>query len=159
MTKNQLSELIEESIQLELNMAELYKLFSGTYPEGNDFWRQLYLEEKSHAALIRTGHDSFMKHGDFPRDMISSSIEGLKTSNAKTEKLLADCKATPPDHHEACRLAIERESDVGEAHYAVFMNKDAANSLEAVFQQLNRADIDHEKRIQAHGLSLETTSD
>lgn len=154
METNCLSELIEESINLELNVAELYKAFSAVYSEASDFWWQLHLEEKSHAALIRAGRDSFMKRGKFPRDLIASSIEALKTSNAKVESLIASCKTSPPDHHEACRSAIELENESGEMHYTMFMKKNADDSLETVFQQLNRNDKDHEERIRAHCISI-----
>ena len=44
-------------------------------------------------------------------------------------------------------LAILLENEAGESHYSMFMDKDAEDTIESVFQQLNRKDKDHEKRI------------
>ena len=40
-----LSQLIDESIKLELNVAKIYMFFSDTFPEDSNFWWQLGLEE------------------------------------------------------------------------------------------------------------------
>ena len=150
MENNRLSELIEESIQLELNVADLYKLFSEALPEDNDFWWQLHLEEKSHATLIRAARDSFVKRGKFPYDLVANSIEDLKASNAKLERLIAEFKINPPNRQTACKTAVELENESGEMHYTRFMEKEAGNAVETVFQQLNRGDKEHEKRIREY---------
>jgi hypothetical protein len=150
METNRLSELIEESIALELNVAELYKVFSEALQEDNEFWWQLYLEEKSHATLIRAARDSFVKRGKFPYDLVTDSIDDLKVSNAKVVELIAHYKVNPPDRHEACKIAVELENAAGEIHYTRFMEKSADNSVETVFQQLNRGDKEHEERIREH---------
>lgn len=151
---NGLPELLKESIQLELNVAELYRIFSMALPEDNGFWWQLYQEEKSHAILIRAARDSQKKRGKFPDKLVASSIEDLQQSNAKVTVLIKQFRTTPPTRKEACRIAIELENESGELHFTRFMEKSAENSLETVFQQLNRGDIEHEKRIRAHGLSI-----
>lgn len=145
-----LNELIEESIRLELNAAELYKIFSSALPEDNDFWWQLHLEERSHATLIRAARDSFVKRDKFPHDLIASSVEELKTSNAKVEEHIATFKTRAPDRQEACMVALELENESGELHYTRFMEKEADNGIETVFQQLNRGDKEHEKRIREY---------
>lgn len=157
MTMSALSELIEESINLELSVAALYKLFANAYPEDHGFWWQLHLEEKSHAALLRSGRDSFVKRDKFPLDLIDSSTEDLKASIAKVENLIHHCKTTLPNQLEACKMAIELENESGEMHYTQFMKKDPDNSLETVFQQLNRNDKNHEERIRAHCLTIVDT--
>ena len=154
METNPLDELIEESIRLELNVADLYKTISEALPEEKDFWWQLHVEEKSHAALIRAARDSFAKRGKFPRDLIADSIEDLKRSNAKVEMLTGKFKVTPPTRLVACEVAVELENEAGETHYTTFMEKDASNAVENVFQQLNRGDKDHERRIRAHRQSI-----
>ena len=44
---------IDESIQLELNVAELYKIFNQEFQEDAYFWRALSEEEENHANLIK----------------------------------------------------------------------------------------------------------
>lgn len=149
-----LPDLLEESIQLELNVAELYRIFSMALPEDNDFWWQLYLEEKSHAILIRAARDSLEKRGEFPDRLVTSSIEDLQQSNTKITGLIKHCRTTQPTREAACRIAIELENESGELHFTRFMEKSAENSLETVFQQLNRGDKEHEERIREHCLSI-----
>ncbi len=154
METNQLDELIDESIRLELNVAELYKTFSEALPEEQDFWWQLHIEEKSHAALIRAARDSFAKRGKFPHDLIANSIDDLKRSNAKVEMLTGKFNVTPPTPLEACEVAVALENEAGEMHYTRFMEKDASNAVDNVFQVLNRGDKDHERRIREHRQSI-----
>ena len=150
MEKNRLDELIEESIALEHNVAALYQTFSETLPEDSDFWWQLHLEEKSHASLIRAAKESFAKRGKFPYDMVADSIEDLKNSNVKIKGLTGHFQANPPTRSGACEIAITLENNAGEIHYTQFMERDAGNPVEAVFQQLNRGDKDHEQRIREY---------
>lgn len=149
MNPNELSELINESIRLELNVAELYRIFSALEAD-HDFWWQLSLEEKSHATLIRSARDSFEKRGKFPASLVAGSIDELRASNTKLKRLIERYSTVPPDRHEACRIAVELENEAGELHFTQFMNKEAANAMETVFQQLNRNDKEHEERIRAH---------
>jgi hypothetical protein len=151
-----LSELINESIRLELNAAELYRLFSKTYAEHSDFWWQLHLEEKSHAILIRAAGDSFKKRGRFPSSMVVNSLEELQESNQRIKQLIARVENDPPPQHEACHLAIELENESGELHYTKFMEKESDSSLDTVFRQLNRGDKAHEERIRAHRNNIST---
>ena len=154
METNHLTELIEESILLELNISALYKFFASSCPEDNEFWWQLHLEEKSHATLIRAARDSFIKRGKFPFDLVANSIEDLKKSNSKTLELIEKLQSNPPNRAEACRIAMELERESGEMHYTQFMEKNAENAVETVFQQLNRGDKEHEVRIRTHFNSI-----
>lgn len=154
METNHLTELIEESILLELNLAELYQNFAKNHSEDNEFWWQMHLEEKSHATLIRAARDSFIKRGKFPFDLVTDSIQNLKKSNSKVLELTEQCLAHPPGREEACRIAGELEQESGEMHYTRFMEKEAENVVETVFQQLNRGDKEHEERILAYLQSI-----
>ncbi len=147
-------ELIEESIRLEMNAAELYQVFSETLPEDSEFWWQLHLEERSHAALIRAARDSFANRGRFPADMVSDSVYDLKAANARIAQHVAECRLAPLSRWDACKLAIAIEEEAGETHYLRFMEKEPTNPVETVFQQLNRTDIEHQRRIRDHLAAL-----
>ncbi|MDH3982051.1 MAG: hypothetical protein OES84_04025 [Kiritimatiellaceae bacterium] len=150
MESEQLIELIKESILLEENVADLYKVFSLNIPEDSNFWWQFHLEERSHSMLLHMAKDSFVQHGVFPKDLLTNSIDALKDSNVRIEKLIEECNAKTPTRREACMMAIALENEAGEQHYMKFMEKSAESSLEAVFQQLNRDDKEHERRIREH---------
>ena len=159
MEPNHLAELIEQSIELELNMAALYGLFAEAVDEDRVFWWRLQREEKSHATLIRAARDSFVKRGKFPYDLIANSIDDLKKSNARIAELIVVFRNQAPSRCEACRTAVELEQAAGEMHYTRFMEKEAQTTVESVFQQLNRGDKEHERRIRAHCEMVENLTD
>jgi rubrerythrin len=143
-------EIIEESIQLELNVAELYRIFQEGFPEDAGFWQELHREEKSHASLLRTARDSFIKRGNFPSNLVADSLETLKASNAVVERLARKYAQALPSRREACETAIQVEESAGESHYLDFMEKAPGNSLDTVFQLLNRDDKNHAMRIREY---------
>ena len=135
MQHNQLSELIEESIRLEKNVAALYLLYAELFPEDADFWRRLHLEEESHARLIRDAKKAFVGRGKFPYELTADSVEELRQANAKVLALTEQFTSDPPSRKEACEAAILIENESGESHYTRFMEKDpesAAVTLEMV---------------------------
>ncbi|MCF7847484.1 MAG: hypothetical protein K9M45_01440 [Kiritimatiellales bacterium] len=142
--------LIDESIQLELNVAELYRIFQAAFPQDADLWRELYREEKNHAALIRSARDSFATRGNFPYDLISDSIEDLVKDNAKLTTLITRYRKKAPSRKEAFRKAVEVEKLAGESHYKKFMGRKPKTRLDSVFQQLNMDDNAHADRITAY---------
>lgn len=145
-----LEQLIDESIQLELNVATLYRVFSEKFENDRDFWWDLYLEERSHATLLRAAKDSFIKRGTFPKGLIAQSLSDLAKANARIAEEVENCRRSSFTRFEACERAILLENEVGESHYSLFMEKDAKTSIESVFQQLNREDKGHEARIKEH---------
>lgn len=154
MKQNRLNQLIDESIQLELNAAELYHLFAETIPDDADFWMQISNEEKHHASLLRSAKESFVRQGNFPLDLVVDSIELLILGNMKLKTLILKFKAFPPTQIEACETALALERDVGESHYTQFMDKNSKNAIDRIFQTLNKGDKAHERRISAHFESL-----
>ena len=64
---NKLKELANEAIQLELNVAKLYMTFQTIFPQDDEFWWDLVIEEQNHASLLRSGVEFFMQAGNKAR--------------------------------------------------------------------------------------------
>ncbi len=158
MENDHIIKLLELSIEVELGVAAMYQLFSELHPDDGEFWAQLRLEEKSHATLLRAALDSFTNRGLLPYKILATSVEGLHETNKRIEVLVDRCKASPPSRHDAFALALVLENESGEHHYNHFMEKEPENTIEEVFQQLNREDKDHEKRIRAYFDSMDSES-
>ena len=47
-------------------------------------------------------------------------------------------------------IAYEIENSAGEVHYQNYMSEDIDDDLRSIFKRLNRADIDHAKRIKEY---------
>jgi ferritin len=144
------SHLVSESIQLELNVAELYLLFHNSFPEDGAFWWELAVEEKNHAALIKSGFEDFYPMSLFPRDLLARKLKDVRMANSRLESLLATYKAASPSREEALNVALGIEQSAGEIHFQKFMEKQAESDIDKVFQDLARDDRDHSERIQAY---------
>jgi ferritin len=147
---NDITALAEESINLELNVSEIYYLFHSFFPDDENFWWKLIQEEKDHAALIRGGIEEFEPIGEFPHKILSDSLQDLKGTNKKLRSLLKQFKNTPPSRELAFNTALEIEDSAGELHFQHFMDKETNSKIDELFQFLNRQDKDHAKRIRSY---------
>lgn len=148
--KENLREFIEESIQIELNVGSLYRLFQGCCPDDSSFWWQLSLEEDNHAALIRSGKECFLPVGEFPYDILSESLEQLKKTNKQINEILDSFKEKLPSREEAFNTALKLEESAGEIHYQKFMSDSQKILINEIFQKLNSDDKDHAERIREY---------
>ena len=146
----EVSELIEESVQLELNVAELYLVFYHAFPDDADFWWRLVMEEKNHAALIRSIEEGFMPAGILPGELLSSSVDKIREANTAIVTLITRFKTAPPSRGDAFSIAHKLEESAGEIHFQTFMKKEAESGIDEMFQRLNRADKDHASRIRSY---------
>ena len=153
-----LSRIVDESIQLELNIAKLYISFHETFPEHGDFWWALHIEENNHAALIRSVKEHFVPSGQFPSDLLSSKLNELKETNSKIALLIKRYEHQPPTEAETFNVALELEESAGEIHFQKFMDKEEDSILYKIFQKLNRDDKNHALRLRSymdtHDLSI-----
>lgn len=147
---NNLSQLIDEAIKLELNVAALYMSFHHTFPEDSSFWWDLTLEEKNHAALLKSGRQHFIQHGLFPSQIVNTKLEVLVQANNELERLLEEHKETPPSRESAFNLAIKLEESAGEVHFQRAMEKEPDSPAMELFARLNKDDKDHARRIREY---------
>ncbi|MCD6174727.1 MAG: hypothetical protein J7K65_03030 [Planctomycetes bacterium] len=146
---NNLIKLAEEAMRLEYNVSKLYMIFRDAYPEDEQFWWQLVIEEGNHAALIKSGLDYFMPVGLFPDGMLPL-MEELQEANKELGSLLEKYTANPPSRETAFNVALKTEMSAGEIHFQNTMTKSADSKVLAMFQKLNQDDKDHAKRIRAY---------
>lgn len=156
---NRLTEILELSIAHEINISRLYSLFHDLYEEDEDFWWQLSVEERNHAALLHNEKSAYKHAETVPENLLADDLDALKASNAKIESLINEYTAHPSSREEALRTAYELETSVGEIHYQEFMSRKSCSLSDELFKQLNLEDKDHADRIKsymlAHGMSPE----
>ena len=146
----QLSKQIEESIKLELNVAELYNLFATAFREDFDFWQELCWEEKHHAHLIRTMKKPLLSSEEFPKELLSYSLENLIEVNNTLKSLIKKYNNKPPSRKDAFNIAISIEKSAGEIHYQHAMDVPFYLNYMEIWQKLNEDDKNHVKRISAY---------
>ena len=142
-----LEQFFDETIQLELNVAELYTIFQRAFPDDAVFWGRLVVEEKNHASLIKDGKVHFEASDKFPLEMLASSLEELRSTNSTIVKHLEKHRDTPPSREDSFNLALKLEQSAGEIHFQQFMEKSSVSTLDSIFHLLNRDDKGHAMRI------------
>ncbi|MBN1928914.1 MAG: rubrerythrin family protein [Chlorobiaceae bacterium] len=142
--------LLDESIQLELNLANLYTLFSDHFEEDEEFWWQLSMEERSHAALLQQEKKQPQPLPFFPENLLSKDLEALKANNARITGEAARFRQTPSSRAEALNLALQIEMSAGEAHFQEFMESETGSLTADIFKQLASEDQNHARRIREY---------
>lgn len=145
--KKDIFQIVEAAATLELNVAQLYLNFHHQFPDDSVFWWQLAVEEKNHAALLKSGCANLIKAGLFPAGIVPNSLNPLVAVNKRLEKILAETTANPPSRAQAFRLAIQMEESAGEIHFENFTKMPPKTMAEEMFQHLNRDDKDHARRL------------
>ncbi|MHB8148548.1 MAG: rubrerythrin family protein [Desulfobulbia bacterium] len=154
-----LSHLMNASEKLEMGIAELYSVFGKALPEDRTFWEQLSFEEKNHADLIASIHETFIPLGEeFPTSILAWTRTEVDKANQIVTDYLAAFADAAPDREKIFNAALDLELAAGEIHFQCFMKKKPENILEEMFQQLNQEDKDHSQRIHAymqqHGIAI-----
>ena len=144
-----LEKLIAEAIKLELNVSDLYLVFYEKFPEDAKFWWELVIEEKSHAALLKTINVYNSVTGDFPFDLIPDQLEIIIAANENISSLIKEFNQRP-DRISAFNTAVEIEESAGELHYQRFMESKNENEIFKVFKKLGGNDSNHSKRIRQY---------
>ncbi len=144
--------IIDASIDLELNIGKLYELYCELFPEHKEFWWKIALEEENHAALIRSVKEHFRPMGETPEALFlteSCALDDIQKVSNSITNLIENYRKKTPTIEEAFSFAYNLEKSAAELHFQEFMNKDNADlePIEQVFQSLNQADKNHALRI------------
>ncbi len=157
---NDIFAFIDEFIKLEMSVSDIYMLFNKLFPEDADFWWELAMEEKNHAALLRSGEGFLEVTGKFPLDLLAPELQELKDTNIRLDSLNTKFQEMSPSRQEAFNIAFEIENMAGELHFQEFMERNSSTEIARIFKELNKDDKDHAARIrdymEEHGISIQS---
>lgn len=145
-----LAELVQESIELELNAAGIYALFHFAFPEDAAFWWQLHIEERNHASMLRSIRETFLPISVYPEGFVLPPLQELKETNRQLQKMLEEFRRQAPGRTEAFHAALAIESSAGEIHLQNFADQPHENKIDRIFSRLIRDDKDHLERIEQY---------
>lgn len=148
-TAGELMALLEAAIALELNVSGLYGCYANAFGMDRDFWWKLSIEEKNHAALLRSGQ-LFVKNEIFPKEILCRNLEELESANREIKRLVQQFQSEPPSREEALRTALRLEESAGELHFQDSMENAPVSKVLEIFQKLNAADKGHAQRIREY---------
>lgn len=145
---NEISNLLDESIEIELNVSKLYLLYSKIFSEDKDFWWKIALEEQNHAALLKSGKE-YLEFGIFPEETVYHDLKKLVESNSEIKGLIENYERRPPLMDEAYRAALRLEESASEIYFQKIMEKDSDSKVIKIFQGLNSMNKNHAERIKS----------
>ena len=145
-----LEQFIDEAIQLELNAAEIYTIFSKAIPEDANFWATLAWEEKNHAVVLKTGKDVLLPIDQFPVEILPNVIQVLADTNKWLDSLKEEFTECKPDRKTAFLTAVKIESSAGELHFQLMMESSCDSNVIKILQELCEDYIHHLKRIREY---------
>jgi len=148
--KYSLEQFIDEAIQLELNAAAIYTIFSEAIPEDANFWATLAWEEKNHAAVLKTGKDVLMPLDQFPVEILPDVIQVLIDTNKWLDSLKEGFSKCRLDRKTAFSTAVKIESSAGEQHFQRVMESSTDSHFIKILQELCEDDINHLNRIREY---------
>jgi len=148
-------QFLNESVSLELNIGDLYQLFSVKFPMDYNFWWKLSIEEMNHAAIIRSINDVFLSENILPVDSIGNQTEELKNMNTFIRDRVEQYKLGSITRIEAFKFAYDIENSIGESHFELFMTAKPNSTVVKIFQKLNGDDINHAKRMDSYMIENE----
>lgn len=147
MLEKQIKLFLNEAIHLELNIADLYQLFSVKFPEDHSFWWKLSMEEMGHAAMIETLNDIYFPTTESSNETVQELTLSLDLLNKSIKEKIENYKMKMPMRFEAFQYALELENSAGESHFEKFMTENTDSSMVYIFQKLNGEDINHAIRL------------
>ncbi|THB67329.1 MAG: hypothetical protein D6B27_04800 [Gammaproteobacteria bacterium] len=148
--ENALLPILEKGIDLELLLYDLYVELSEDFPQDKDFWWSLALEEKNHAAFLKSGKEVFLPFDKFPMEVLPESLEATNKIINQVKKVIGYVKDKLVSREQVFNYAVYIEGSAGEAHYQTAMEKVADTKVLEIFQLLNESDKDHRKRLLAY---------
>ena len=145
--REQIQKHLDESIQLELNLAKLYTIFNDCLADDEDFWWDLAMEEQGHATLLQQEKKQPQQKEFFPENLLAKDLQSLIDTNTRIAELISAWSTTPPSRAEAFKTAYDLEMAAGESHFQQFLDSPTNSYSANIFKQLNQEDRDHAARI------------
>jgi rubrerythrin len=145
-----LEQLIDESIELELNVAEVYTVFLNTFPEDYELWSRLVSEEEKHADLLQSMKSTFLLPHQFPSNLLVSSVKMLKQTNKRLISIIKKYGKKPPLRESTFKIALDIERSAGELNFHLAAEKSPDSSIMKIFQTLNKDCGGHTEKINTY---------
>ena len=142
---------LNQAIELELNISDLYLLFYSLFPQDSNFWWALSIEEKNHAALLKNLKQLYDVSHKVPDEVNPQNINEIESINKAIKSGLLSFKEHP-ERKKAFEYALTLEQSAGEAHYQKFAENENLPPIFEVFRQLNMDDKNHATRIRNYML-------
>ncbi len=140
-------------LQMELNMATLYELFAGSFPDHRDLLLSLVSEEREHASWIRYLLDQALQEKiRFVEGKLRTST--LETLNRYLSETIARHRQTPYDIVHAAVIVLDLERSLIEKNVFRAFHDDSAE-VSRILQVLVEEQERHVRKIEQFNASVQ----
>jgi rubrerythrin len=143
-----LEALLDEAIQHERTVAQLYFEFFQTFPDDADLWWTLSVEENGHAGLLEAGRKLF--GSEYGEEILPARVEYLTEANRTLDNLLQQMKQQPLSREAACRIALEIETTTDGMIFENALQPAHDADVPTISERIHRDDLRHAARIRAY---------
>lgn len=137
-----------EAVNLELNIASLYRLFATLHSNDEKFWREIASEEDNHAAMIRLLEKQFLEGA---ADMINHlNIERLADINQRISMYLDQVELEGIARTKAFDIAMQMEHQVYELQFRDILSQLKHPAIKDLFAVLAEKDKEHVNKLKKY---------
>ena len=149
MVNHLIENYIDEAISLELNVSNLYFRFFELFPEDARFWWEIMIEEKNHAALLKSLKLAVHVIGNAPEEILALQTDDIREMNESIVQITRSF-SKEDSRRDAFEIALKIEQSAGEAHFQTFIQSQNISEEYKIFQKLNLDDKDHLSRLRSY---------
>jgi hypothetical protein len=143
-----ITEVVDEAIRYEHNLAALYHSFSSIFTDDTELWWELSTSEEEHAMLLESGRTLFKE--EFARDTIPEDLDALRQSNESLETLLDEFEEAAPSREEAFRLTLDLEKDANEMTLHRILKIEKSQQADEIVTRIYDEDSAHAEKVLAY---------
>ncbi len=142
------NKVIQELIEHELALKELYEVYAEKFPENKDFWNKIAAEELGHATWIRR-LESDISQGKtlFKEDRFNTQL--IQTSTDYVNSQIASALQHDLELINALSVAVDIEQVMLENKFFEVFEVDSIE-LKQIMQSLQKATEEHLQRVRKH---------
>ncbi|MEI8138357.1 MAG: hypothetical protein WCI03_00660 [bacterium] len=139
--------IINNLITCELLIADLYSEFGRTNQEMSEFWQDLALEEKEHAAQL-TSVVHLQGKGLIFQDIGRFDTVAMAPLMDMVKKELESARLTPPSPIHALSVALDVETSLIDSHFYEIVKADSPE-YQAIARELGADTKQHVEKVRA----------
>lgn len=141
------TEILNEAIDMEYNVAELYEVFAEKFTDDELFWEKIAKEEIKHAEILE-GVKLYAKVFEEDRKYLYTKHEVLKKLNIELREKIELFRSVKTDKKTAYEYAYVLESSAFELHFQNMTEDFEKSEMLRKVSILAGDDKDHADRIE-----------
>ncbi len=150
------SEVVDEAIRYEHNVAALYHAFNSIFSDDAELWWKLSLSEEEHAVLLESSRALF--RDEYARDTVPADLAALRQSNESLEAQLDKVPNDPPTREGAFLIALDLERNANELTLHRLLTIERSQPANDVVARIQDDEASHVQMIRGyadrHGISI-----